>query len=57
MPPLWVASDSAPVKVSFANLKPAANAGTDQAITKIGALVSLDGSKSTDPNGDLIKYE
>ncbi|HXI58087.1 MAG TPA: PKD domain-containing protein [Polyangia bacterium] len=37
------------------NLAPTANAGTNQAVT-MGATVTLDGSGSSDPNGDAISY-
>ncbi|MEA2697406.1 MAG: hypothetical protein QOI66_1677, partial [Myxococcales bacterium] len=37
------------------NVAPTANAGTNQAVT-MGATVTLDGSASSDPNGDAITY-
>ncbi|HUW20926.1 MAG TPA: right-handed parallel beta-helix repeat-containing protein [Sedimentisphaerales bacterium] len=38
------------------NLRPVADAGPDQAITDIPAQVTLDGSGSSDPNGDPLSY-
>jgi hypothetical protein len=38
------------------NAAPTAVAGPAQSVLK-GAVVNLDGSGSTDPNGDLLKYE
>ena len=43
------------VTVSDLNLQPVANAGTDQAFT-LGTAVSLDASKSSDPDGDVLTY-
>ncbi len=37
------------------NHPPVANAGSDQSV-KVAALVSLDGSKSSDPDGDTLAY-
>ncbi len=52
-------SDSAPDMVTITaattNLPPVANAGPDQTV-KIGATVRLDGSGSTDANGDALRY-
>ena len=51
--------DSAPDMVTITaattNLPPVANAGPDQTV-KIGATVRLDGSGSTDANGDALRY-
>ena len=38
------------------NIVPLANAGTDQSV-KAGALVTLDGSKSSDPDGDKLTFK
>lgn len=38
------------------NIVPLANTGTDQSV-KIGELVTLDGSKSSDPNGDKLTFK
>ena len=43
------------ILVSFANSAPVANAGTDQFVTPT-TQVSLDGSGSTDANGDMLLY-
>ena len=40
---------------SSANISPTANAGTDQNVT-IGTLVTLNGSASSDANGDSLSY-
>ena len=37
------------------NISPTANAGVDQSVNE-GALVALDGSGSTDPDGSIISY-
>jgi RHS repeat-associated protein/uncharacterized repeat protein (TIGR01451 family) len=49
--------DSSPaiVTISTKNSPPVANAGPDQTITT-GALVQLDGSRSTDVDGDALTY-
>lgn len=51
--------DSAPVDVTVtaavANAAPVANAGPDQKVTN-GARVTLDGSASSDANGDALSY-
>ncbi len=51
----WVSSAPDTMEVSFGNLKPVANAGTGLAVG-VGTAVSLDGSGSSDPNGDPITY-
>ncbi|WP_312490589.1 PKD domain-containing protein [Sphingomonas sp.] len=52
--------DSAPVDVTItatvANAAPVANAGPDQNV-KNGTLVTLDGSGSSDANGDALTYQ
>ncbi len=48
-------SDPDSVTVSFDNIQPVADAGADQSVMA-GDTVSLDGSASTDTNGDLLTY-
>ena len=43
------------VTVSFENIKPLADAGTEQSVI-IGETVFIDGSGSSDGNGDLLSY-
>lgn len=52
----WVASAPDTVEVSFTNLKPVANAGPSQSVP-VGTLVALDGTASSDPNGDPLSYQ
>lgn len=52
----WVSSAPKSIKVSFTNLPPVADAGSDQ-ITVQGTSVTLDGTKSLDPNTDPIEYQ
>ncbi len=52
----WVASAPDTVAVSFANLKPVANAGPSQSVP-VGTSVTLDGTASSDPNGDPLGYQ
>ncbi|HUS74204.1 MAG TPA: PKD domain-containing protein, partial [Sedimentisphaerales bacterium] len=49
------ASDPDIVTVSFDNIQPMADAGLDQSVLA-GDTVSLDGSASTDTNGDVLTY-
>ena len=44
------------VRVAFNNLAPTCNAGGNQSIT-LGATVTLDGSQTTDANGDALAYQ
>jgi hypothetical protein len=48
-------SDTDSVAVSFENIKPVADAGESRSVI-VGDTVSLDGSGSTDGNGDLLTY-
>jgi PKD repeat protein len=52
------ALDSAPdtVTVSTLNVKPVADAGSDQ-YRRVGDVVMLDGFRSSDPDGDALTYE
>src|SRR5262249_15578401 len=43
------------VTLTFTNVKPVANAGTNQSVA-VGTQVTLDGSASSDANGDSITY-
>jgi hypothetical protein len=43
------------VTASAANVPPVANAGPDQTV-KVGSLVTLDATRSTDANGDVLTY-
>ncbi len=49
------ASDPDSVTISFDNIQPIADAGADQSVMA-GDTVSLDGSASTDTNGDQLSY-
>jgi hypothetical protein len=47
--------DQVVIIVATGNLPPVANAGPDQTVTA-GQLVTLDGTSSSDPNGDPLTY-
>jgi lysophospholipase L1-like esterase len=49
-------SDQVEIRVTFANLSPAANAGPDQIVVE-GATVTLDGSGSQDPDGGIARFQ
>lgn len=50
------ASSQDTVLVSTINVGPIADAGLDIPITEIGSIVSLDGTNSSDPDGDALTY-
>jgi hypothetical protein len=52
---LGLASSPSIVKVSFNNVAPVADAGLSQSAV-VGQTVTLDGSKSSDANGDRLTY-
>jgi hypothetical protein len=51
----WSSSTPDTVTISFENLPPVASAGLSRSVD-VGTTVSLDGSGSSDPNGDAIAY-
>ena len=51
----WAASDPDTITVSFANVKPVANAGVNQSV-QVPVKVQLDGSGSTDANNDVLAF-
>jgi len=53
---LGTASEPYLVLVSTSNSMPVADAGSNQALSKEGITVELDGSQSFDPDGDPITY-
>jgi len=52
----WADSEPAYVNIKFTNVTPVANAGPNQAVV-IGDTVNLNGSGSTDANGDPLTYK
>jgi uncharacterized delta-60 repeat protein len=48
-------ADQVNITVAAGNLPPVANAGPDQTVTT-GQVVTLSGTRSTDPNGDPLSY-
>ena len=50
--------DSKPdeVRVEVVNWRPVADVGADQKRVRVGAVVTLDGSGSRDPDGDALRY-
>ena len=55
VPNLWLQSKSVKLSVKL-NLSPIANAGSDQSINE-GVIVNLDGSLSSDPDGNPLTYK
>ncbi len=53
---LWTQSAPATVEVSFSNVQPVADAGTSQS-SIVGKTVILNGSGSSDANGDPLTYQ
>ena len=49
-------ADQVVITVRNANIAPIANAGTDQSVNE-GTVVTLDGSASTDPDGNPLTYK
>jgi hypothetical protein len=52
----WSASAPATVQITFDNVPPVAEAGSDQAVNAVGTVVQLDGTQSYDANGDHLTY-
>jgi hypothetical protein len=53
----WADSTPDKVMITSQNVAPVANAGLDQSITQIDTVVTLDGSGSSDANGDQLTYQ
>lgn len=51
----WAQSESDTVIVSFENVQPVADAGSSQSVV-VGDTVTIDGSGSSDANGDTLTY-
>ena len=54
-PPSNASSTISPTGAQPKNKNPIADAGIDQ-IVKPGDIVTLDGTKSSDPDGDILSY-
>ena len=52
---VWVGARMAPVTQAGSNVAPTAEAGADQRVA-VGALVTLDGAGSSDPEGQALEY-
>jgi hypothetical protein len=53
----WRDSNVDTVVITFENVRPVAHAGSDQSIILVGSTVTLDGSGSSDANGDQLFYQ
>jgi hypothetical protein len=52
-----LSSEPAEATISTLNTPPVADAGTDQVVTLLGSVVTLDGRQSWDADGDSITYD
>jgi len=52
----WAANDTDSVNVTVANVPLTANAGQNQQNVTVGTTVTLNGTQSTDPEGDTLSY-